>query len=90
MDDVTRTAFNEVERELIKDTIEEIGKSIEAVQIHVHLYELLALTKIQTGDRENEVQAVQTVITNLKDIQATYRNNASVLAMAFGITEETT
>ena len=89
MDDVARAAFDDVERGLIKDTIEEISVSIENVQVHIHLYELLAITKHQTGDDEHQA-AVQTVITNLKDIQATYRNNASVLAMAFGITEETT
>ena len=90
MDDVARAAFDDVERGLIKDTIDEISKTIEDVQVHVHLYELLAITKRQTGDRESEIEAIKTVITNLKDIQATYRNNASVLAMAFGITEETT
>ena len=89
MDDAARLAFDEVERGLIADTINEISITIEDVQVHIHLYELLAITKRQTGDRENEIEAVKTVIANLKDIQATYRNNASVLAMTFGIKETT-
>lgn len=81
--------FKAKEYTLIQDTIQQIGDTIENVDMHIHLYESLRLIMKQDGE-DKKATAIKTIIANLKDIQATYRNNASVLTMAFGIREETT